>query len=299
VGLRAEALVQGRTHSGTGGSTESVDPGLIDPVPGTDRAALSNESRGDKEVPVTVMSARFLLTAGLTLLLLGGCRRDTRTQLYIDNVNAEKRMLEDTLYDLQYDYETKLKEVERLQSELARLKAGGTGTTGTGSTPRIKAPSASGGNLFPDIPDLKPPTVEPGTPDTGKTLPDKVKAPPKENPRELQDMDDLEPPKLELPEEQGKGPTSAEPAGTKVTESIAPPEKTASRWTPRSVRRPDPPRRRFNVADNPETSSSAADSSGPAAATATGNATNGPLPNPSSADGVPKQAHLPAWRPYR
>ena len=52
--------------------------------------------------------ASSCLTAGLAALLLGGCRNDPHTQLYIDNVNAEKRLLEDTLYDLQYDYECKI-----------------------------------------------------------------------------------------------------------------------------------------------------------------------------------------------
>ena len=147
-------------------------------MPGIVRETLSDESGGNKEVPVTAMSVRFLLTAGLTLSLLCGCRRDPRMQVYIENVNAEKRMLEDTLYDLQYDYETKLKEVERLQAEVARLKGTSTGGSATGGAAKVKAPSAPGGDLFPDIPELKPPTVEAGTPDTEKTTPGNVKTTP-------------------------------------------------------------------------------------------------------------------------
>jgi hypothetical protein len=279
-------------------------------VPGIVRETLSDESGGNKEVPVTAMSVRFLLTAGLTLSLLCGCRRDPRMQVYIENVNAEKRLLEDTLYDLQYDYETKLKEVERLQAEVARLKGTSTGGSATGGAAKVKAPSAPGGDLFPDIPELKPPTVESGTPDTEKTTPGNVKttpnqgkSPPQPSPRELEDMDDLEPPKLELPEEKGTEsvapaePAAPAPAEPKVTPPSTPPAKLASRWTPRSVRRPDPPQRRFHVADQPGTSPTTAESS--AAGPAADNAPGGPLPTDSSADAAAKQARRPSWRPYR
>ena len=115
------------------------------------------------------MSVRFLLTAGLATLLLGGCRNDPHMQVYIDNVNAEKRLLEDTLYDLQYDYECKIQEVEKLRSEVTQLKSGattgGTSRPATGSSRKSDTPSAPGDKMFPDIPDLKPPTVEPGTPE--------------------------------------------------------------------------------------------------------------------------------------
>ncbi|MHB8971498.1 MAG: hypothetical protein ACYC3X_08320 [Pirellulaceae bacterium] len=255
------------------------------------------------------MSVRFLLTAGLVLLLLCGCRRDPHLQVYIENVNAEKRMLEDTLYDLQYDYESKLREVEKLQGELSRLKGNGTGSSAPGTPAKVKSPSTSGGNLFPNIPDLKPPTVEPGTP-ADKTLPpdkepvkgpdkkpDPEKVEPKEGLRELDNIDDLEPPKLELPEEQDSGPAGTESAEPQVTPPNTPPEKLASRWTPRSVRRPDPPRRRLNVTDHPDANPSTANSSG--TGSAADSAPSGSLPSPSSEDAVSKQAHRPTWRPYR
>lgn len=274
------------------------------------RETLSDESGGNKEVPVTAMSVRFLLTAGLTLSLLCGCHRDPRMQVYIENVNAEKRMLEDTLYDLQYDYETKLREVERLQAEVARLKGTGTGGSTTGGAAKSKAPIAPGGDLFPNIPELKPPTVEAGTPDTQrstpgnvKTTPDKGTTSPEPSPRELEDMDDLEPPKLELPEEEGTepaapaAPVAPPPADPQVAPPSTPPPKLASRWTPRSGRRPDPPPKRFHLADPLDASSTTAGSSaaGPAADSAPG----GPLPSASSPDTAPKQARRPTWRPYR
>jgi hypothetical protein len=279
-------------------------------VTGIGRETLSDESGGNKEVPVTAMSVRFLLTAGLTLSLLCGCHRDPRMQVYIENVNAEKRMLEDTLYDLQYDYETKLREVERLQAEVARLKGTSTDGSPTGGAAKSKAPIAPGGDLFPNIPELKPPTVETGTPDTERTTPGNVKTAPDQgttapepSPRELEDMDDLEPPKLELPEEESTepaapaAPVAPPPADPQVAPPNAPPAKLASRWTPRSARRPDPPPKRLHVADPPGASSTTAGSSaaGPAADSTLG----GPLPGASSPDTAPKQARRPTWRPYR
>ncbi|MHB8953250.1 MAG: hypothetical protein ACYC4U_09805 [Pirellulaceae bacterium] len=289
--MRKDWFKEELIHSGTGGSTGSVGQSLSNPVYGTDRETLSSESRGDKEVPVTAMSVRYLLTAGLVLSLLCGCRRDPRMQVYIDNVNAEKRMLEDALYDLQYDYESKLEEVDKLRRELGRLKANGS-DPGRASA-KAKVPSIPGGKLFPDIPELEPPTVEPGIPDREKSTPDKTNVPPQQAPAELEDLEDLEPPKLELPDDPQPESATVEPANPKVADPMAPRGKLAARWTPRSVRRPDPPRRLLNVADNPDTHPAKTDAAG------TGNAPGGPGPHASDPPAVSKQAHRPAWRPYR
>ena len=279
-------------------------------MPGIVRETLSDESGGNKEVPVTAMSVRFLLTAGLTLSLLCGCRRDPRMQVYIENVNAEKRMLEDTLYDLQYDYETKLKEVERLQAEVARLKGTSTGGSATGGAAKVKAPSAPGSDLFPDIPELKPPTVESGTPDTEKTTPGNVKttpnqgkSPPKPSPRELEDMDDLEPPKLELPEENGtESVAPAEPAARRLPSRRSRPRAHPRQNWHRGGRRGrcvDPTRRndvsmsRISLARAPRPRNLPPPGRPPTTPP------GGPLPTDSSADAAAKQARRPSWRPYR
>ena len=103
-------------------------------------------------------------------------------QVYIDNMNAEKRLLEDTMYDLQYDYDTKVAEVEKLRQELEELQGGTSSREGSGS----------GGTreLYPEIPDLSPPTIDQGSPSGEGTGGDA--------PGGDVEMDDLEPPKLDL-----------------------------------------------------------------------------------------------------
>ncbi|MCU0457092.1 MAG: hypothetical protein MUE74_12385, partial [Bacteroidales bacterium] len=82
-------------------------------------------------------TAGGLLPETMICLLLCGCRTDPHVQVYIDNINAEKRLLEDTLFDLQYDYESNLREMEKLRAELARLRpesaSGGSATPAPGS----------------------------------------------------------------------------------------------------------------------------------------------------------------------
>ena len=171
------------------------------------------------------MSVRCLLIVASCLLIAAGCRRDPRMQVYIDNMNAEKRMLEDTLYYLQYDYECKQREVEKLQNELNRLKGttGDTGAAKSGSS-RLKAPAASGNRLFPDLSDLEPPTVDQGTPDTDRQRPKAGSAgakPGAERPKPPAqgDVDDLEPPTLELPDEPAG---DAQPNGVEAKQGAAP-----------------------------------------------------------------------------
>jgi hypothetical protein len=125
-------------------------------------------------------------------------------QLYIDNLNAEKRLLEDTMYELQYDYETKVAEVEELKAELEELKAGGPRTPDRSvKTPRTFQPERAEEavrDLFPGVPEPEPPKIEEGTPQA----PSSPTLPPA-NP----ELDDLEPPKIDLGED--ASPLSAIP----------------------------------------------------------------------------------------
>jgi len=246
------------------------------------------------------MSVRFLLIASVAAFLLCGCRNDPRTQLYLDNVNAEKRLLEDTLYDLQYDYECSMDEVERLRRELAQSKPGVPGSSssirGGSSTKTGDSATTPADEMFPD---LKPPTVESGTPD--RTPPPPSDAPPKSGDTpDLDDIDDLEPPKLDLGDEQN-GASATEPStAPRVAQRepgvpVTAPEKPSSRWTPRAPRDPEPAQR-ASVADrsrqatetttpssspiNTETADTAGRSGGASGAAAT-------------------QARRPQWRPQR
>lgn len=51
-----------------------------------------------------------------------GCRRDPYVDAYFDMLNAEKRVLEDRLYEAEYNYERALKELEACQSKPAKSK---------------------------------------------------------------------------------------------------------------------------------------------------------------------------------
>lgn len=272
------------------------------------------------------MSVRCLMIVATCLLVAAGCRRDPRMQVYIDNMNAEKRMLEDTLYDLQYDYECKLREVEKLQAELNQLKdtTGDAGAAKSGSS-RLKSPAASGNRLFPDLSDLQPPTVEPGTPDADRqrpqTIPEGAK-PGTERPKPpvQDDVDDLEPPTLELPDE----PTDdAQPSGADAKQGTTPAKEAADagpptasadrplepsqsnavnasgkiedRWTPRAARRPDPPKRSIRLADSPP-AGTAGGGSQPASS---GSLSDGPSPAGTAGANDARQANRPTWRPYR
>ncbi|NLX53609.1 MAG: hypothetical protein GXY58_00680 [Planctomycetaceae bacterium] len=228
------------------------------------------------------MSMRLLLTATLALSLLGGCRHDPHLQLYIDNVNAEKRLLEDTLYDLQYDYECKIQEVDKLRSELRQVKSGDA-PAGTGRKP--VPPSSLGEKLLRDIPELEPPTVEPGIP-TSPTAPDTQ---PPQKPDDLDDLDDLEPPVLDLGEEESDVSNVPQPALEQAQSGPRPAAgrtgKVATRWTPRAERPQEPPASRLRVADRPDPSSAQPMASEAAPAAGAGPAT--------------QQAQRPQWRPYR
>ncbi|MCU0961220.1 MAG: hypothetical protein MUF48_14065 [Pirellulaceae bacterium] len=240
------------------------------------------------------MSIRFLPTASLLLVLLSGCRTNPHTQVYLDNVNAEKRLLEDTLYDLQYDYECNLKELENLRAELTRVRRGDVSASpaprdGAASRRKPSPPSAAGGDIAPD--ELAPPVVEPGTPAPPQSeppQPPRESQPPRE-PQPPQEPDDLDmsPPKLEL------GPPQEA-----ASVSLSDPAELVSRWTPRAQTRPRPDRTRIAVADQSGDATPAADAPHPGGAGGSlSDATHAPAPSaePSAA----RQARRPQWRPYR
>jgi hypothetical protein len=58
------------------------------------------------------MAFRSLILFVLTCAAAAGCRKDPYVDAYLDMLNSEKRVLEDRIYQLEYDYEKALKELE-------------------------------------------------------------------------------------------------------------------------------------------------------------------------------------------
>lgn len=166
-------------------------------------------------------SVRLLQVATVVLICLTGCRKDPHLQVYIDNMNAEKRLLEDTLYDLQYDYESKVAEVEQLRQKLESLETGGKSVLSSGDSSSDSTPDRSGRprEMFPDIPELQLPQIDEGT---------QREDSPQGAERSIDDLgdpDDLAPPKLDL----GDGtPVSSIPlpANQRVTQLFLNPTRT-------------------------------------------------------------------------
>ena len=107
------------------------------------------------------MNIRWLWVLALSILPLAGCRRDPYMQVYLDNLNAEKRMLEDRVYELEYNYEAKLNELEATRDKPDGSESGKSRLRE--SKPAKPRPATNG--LPPGIPDLSPPSVDPGKPD--------------------------------------------------------------------------------------------------------------------------------------
>lgn len=248
------------------------------------------------------MNVRLLLSAMLWVLLLSGCRRDPYTRIYIENMNAEKRLLEDTLYELQYDYETKVAEVERLRERLEELKSGGAGATETGNS-NERSRGREPRDLFPRIPDLKPPTVESGG--EGETESQGEESEPGSGPNEQskpQPEDESPvPPKLELdgsPAPAGDEAQSPRRNTNTGNRDIgrSPRGRVAGRWTPRTERLSTPSSRRpVNVAEGPRRP----DSPRTTRARAQQNGWESTGRTQTAAPPGTREAHLPQWRPYR
>ena len=147
----------------------------------------------------------------VVLMALAGCHRDPYAQLAIESKNNELRMLEDTLYDLQRDYELKCDEVNKLRKELGETGGGGSSILVPGT--RLPGTRREPRNLFPDPPALD---IDAGTP---RSTPPDAATPPGNDSSTLPDegdLDDLEPPKLDLGNDSAS--SSAAPSGNQVTQ---------------------------------------------------------------------------------
>jgi len=126
------------------------------------------------------MRLRYYIILAAIPLLSTGCRRDPYLDTYIEALNAEKRLLEDHAYDLEYEVKARNDKIRNLQDRLARntSPAGRTTSGGSsqldngqldkanGATPATPGGNDDGGDMKitpPDF-DLTPPTIDEGTP---------------------------------------------------------------------------------------------------------------------------------------
>ena len=109
-------------------------------------------------IKATIRLYQFAIVSALCALA-AGCRNDPYVNSHIEILNAERRALEDQLYELEYDYERKVAELAEAREQLSRLGGGEELPRRTNQTPRVELPEPENGL------DLSPPTVTPGVPD--------------------------------------------------------------------------------------------------------------------------------------
>jgi len=109
-------------------------------------------------IKATIRLRQFAIVSALCALA-SGCRNDPYINSHIEILNAEKRALEDQLYELEYDYERKVAELEEAKERLGKLGGEDARPRRTNQTPRIELPGVD------DDLDLSPPNVTPGVPD--------------------------------------------------------------------------------------------------------------------------------------
>ena len=90
------------------------------------------------------------------------CSRGPKLSVYLDEINAEKRMLEDRLNEMQFELQEKDQQLKRYQEQLESPLHLREETDGRDSNvPRLEIP-ATGSGLPDGGIDLSPPTIDPG-----------------------------------------------------------------------------------------------------------------------------------------
>ena len=107
---------------------------------------------------------RWLLVSTAVLVAMLGCRNNAKRAAYLELMNAERRALEDELYELEYDYEATVKKLEesRRENEQLRGQQNESDNDFLDFSPGSDDRPGGGAPEF----DLSPPTVEPGVPST-------------------------------------------------------------------------------------------------------------------------------------
>ncbi|MCA9143225.1 MAG: hypothetical protein H6821_13545 [Planctomycetaceae bacterium] len=144
-----------------------------------------------------------LAIAGAFCALLTGCRNDPHFNAHIEVLNAERRALEDQLYELEYNYERKVAELEEAKKKLKEISGDDPQprrTNQSSQSPRIDLPESDD-----DFLDLSPPSVTPGVPDSPRI---ELPAP---------NSSGRSRPRNESTEPVGIGPTLLEPDDPRIT----------------------------------------------------------------------------------
>ncbi|QDU92771.1 hypothetical protein [Lignipirellula cremea] len=117
---------------------------------------------------------RFALFAALwSCAALCGCKSDPKRDLYIEAVNAEKRILEDRVYQMEYEVKLRDERLARLEKSVAKKG------TAAEPTPAADPPPAVAPNItIPDqtpfeeeLPDLSPVRPQPTRPEPTRPVP--------------------------------------------------------------------------------------------------------------------------------
>jgi len=101
------------------------------------------------------------------LLALTACRRDAQMDLYLETMNAEKRILEDELYNLEYEIQIRDDRIEDLENRTANAATPTLVAPTTNSRSSLPTPARDpNSNVDPktDLPEIQAPNIDGGEP---------------------------------------------------------------------------------------------------------------------------------------
>ena len=104
------------------------------------------------------MDVRLSSLLIVACLLACGCRRDPYVDAYFEMLNAEKRALEDRVYDLEYEYEQKLQELEACRKQAGEKRPPARGSKAKSEK---RTPAAAESESPPSMKIELPPGLEP------------------------------------------------------------------------------------------------------------------------------------------
>jgi len=123
-------------------------------------------TRRQQQMQAVILGFRnsYRVWAALALAaLLPGCRRDAYTDAYFDMLNAEKRVLEDRVYEAEYNYEKAMQELEAAKVSAKDGKKPASRTRSTAPEIPLTEPQEGPPDEIPEVPKIElPPGVEEG-----------------------------------------------------------------------------------------------------------------------------------------